>query len=326
MNTKTKQPEISAKRLSTIAIALGGGALFTLSLQGFLSFALVGKAETAAPVKDALSSSIPVDSFLNISLEASAAYVLDLTTGKPLYAKNGNGKLPLASITKIMTALVTRERISFGTVVTLTKNDLAAEGDTGLRPGERWRMGDLLDVMLLVSSNDAAHAVAGFVGSDGQSDYEGGASAARANFVGMMNKKALALGFNTMEFFNESGLDLSEIQNGGYGSAREVALLLSELWEKYPTAIEITAQKDAEIYSQDKIVHILQNTNEATGRFPGLIGSKTGYTTLAGGNLAIIFDVGIGHPVAAVILGSSYKGRFEDMQKLVQATIKTISL
>ncbi len=325
MNTKKNQTEISAKRIKAIVVALGGATLLTLAVQGFLSFILADNTDVPSrlSVKEELRAPYG-DSFVNIDLEARAAYVIELSTGKMIFSKNENEKLPLASITKIMTTLVAREHISPSAVVTLTKDDLVVEGDTGLLSGERWRMGDLLDVMLIVSSNDAASAVATFVGSNGQSSYEGGEAGGRVNFVKMMNEKALTLGFSTIEFFNESGLDVSETQNGGYGSAREVALLFAELWKKYPTSVEITVRKDARIYSQDKIAHILQNTNEVTGRFPGLVGSKTGYTDLAGGNLAIIFDRGIGSPVVLVVLGSTYKGRFEDMQKLVRATIKAL--
>ncbi len=317
-------------------MVLGGATLLTLAINGLLSFALTGSAdegirsnsnaELRASVGDLFANTTleeirasESDPFANITLEASAAYVFDLATGKTLFSKNENEKLPLASITKIMTTLVAREHISPNVVVTLTKSDLSAEGDTGLLSGERFTISDLLDVMLIVSSNDAASAVAAFVGSNRQaSDIV----LSRARFVHMMNEKTLALGFNTMEFFNESGLDVNETQSGGYGSAREVALLFAELWKKYPTAVEITTRKDARIYSQDKIAHILENTNEATSQFPGLVGSKTGYTMLAGGNLAIIFDRGIGSPVVLVVLGSTHKGRFEDMKRLVQATIK----
>lgn len=267
----------------------------------------------------------PTDPFLNISLEAHAVYVLDLKTGKALFSKNENEKLPLASVTKLMTALLAREQVSESAVVTLTKDDLSAEGDSGLRSGERWRLGDLLNVMLLVSSNDAAHAVAGFIGGQAQ---QSASDDPRKYFIVMMNERARALGLAQMEFFNESGLDVNEGQNGlpaiasatagGYGSARNVADLFAELWKKYPETVEITARKDARIISQDDIAHILPNTNEIVGHIPGLIASKTGYTTLAGGNLAVIFDKGIGEPVVAVVLGSSYKGRFADMEKLVE--------
>ena len=332
----TKKENHSVKKFSALMAVLFGGALLSLGFQGVLSSAIPFKNQGASLAEASPEQKkVAEDPFAKITLEARAVFVYDLTTGKTLFSKNENEKLPLASITKIMTTLVARDHTSSGMVVTLTKDDLSAEGDTGLRPGERWRMADLLDVMLIVSSNDAAHAVASFVGSNGQSISEGDEAVARTQFIKMMNEKAHQLGFNSMEFFNESGLDISGVVNergtknardtaGGYGSARDVSLLFSELWKKYPTAVEITTHKDARITSQNGIAHILPNTDEALGHFPGVIGSKTGYTTLAGGNLAIIFDVGIGHPVVAVVLGSTYNGRFEDMVKLVKATLKTL--
>ena len=331
MDTRKNTTEIGARRLKFLAVTLGGGALFALALQGFLSFALESKAETVsadAPQAEIHAPAV-VDPFVGITLEAHAAYVIDLTTKKVLFAKNENEKLPLASVTKLMTALVARNHMHSDVVITLSKDDLAAEGDSGLHSGERWRMGDLLDVMLLISSNDAAHAIAGFVGADGLQDID--REIAHTKFVSMMNEKAQALGFSTMDFFNESGLDIDKTKNGlpaqagGYGSAHDVASLMTTLWQTYPTTLEVTAHKDARITSQDGIAHILPNTNEAAGRYAGLIASKTGFTDLAGGNLVILFDVGMGHPVVAVVLGSTYKGRFEDMHALTQATLQALN-
>ncbi len=316
----TKKENQAFKKFSVLMSVLFVGALLTLGTQGLAS-STIPQRNMSASVVHALNEEIraPQSPFQNIAIEARAVYVLDVATGNVLFAQNENEKLPLASVTKLMTALVARERMSENIVVTLNKDDLAKEGDTGLRPGERWLIGNLIDVMLLVSSNDAAHAIAAFVGLGGQ---DIGLPASRTNFIQMMNEKSKMLGFLTLEFFNESGLDVSETKNGGYGSAREVSLLMTELWKKYPETLEVTARKDARIYSYDKLAYTLPNTNEATGQFPGLLGSKTGYTSLAGGNLAIIFDRGVGSPVVAVVLGSTRNERFEDMQKLVSATLK----
>lgn len=309
--------------LRALAVVLGCGALLAVSLQAFLVSALPTQAQMQtqeqADTPEELRVAVLVNQFENIVLEAHAAFVLDLKNGSVLFTRNEKEKLPLASVTKLMTALIAREHMSESIVVTLSKDDLATEGDSGLRTGERWRLGDLLNVMLLVSSNDAAYAVAGFVGEEGHPAGEEVSDAARTRFIQMMNEKAHALGLAQMEFFNESGLDISQMQNGGYGSAHDVAFLFAELWKEYPETIEITARKDARIVSQDDIAHTLFNTDEAVGKFFGLIASKTGYTTLAGGNLAIIFDRGIGDPVVAVVLGSTFKGRFDDMEKLVEA-------
>lgn len=336
MNTKKDREKIVTKRAHALLVVLGGGAGLAVAMQGLLSLVLPAQAENISPVTvhEEISATEIINPFENISIEARAGFVMDLKTGTVLYAKNENEKLSLASVTKLMTALVAREHLPESVVVTLTKDDLSAEGDSGLRSGERWRLGDILNAMLLISSNDAAHAVAGFVGANGTPEQVANADFARANFVQMMNEKAKALGLAQTEFFNESGLDMAPPQGGqlaqvsvlerggGYGSARDTATLFAELWKKYPETVEITAHKDARIYSQDEVAHIFPNTNEIVGHIPGLVASKTGFTNISGGNLAVIFDRGIGDPVVAVVLGSSYKGRFDDMQKLVLAVGK----
>lgn len=319
------------KKISPLVALFGGGVVIVVGFQTILSLVLP-TATSSTLESEKNSTATVINSFSNLQLEARGVYVLDLSTGKPLFVQNENEKLPLASITKLMTALVARDNASESAIVTTTRDDLETEGDTGLRVGERWRMGDLLNMMLIISSNDAAHGVARFIGAQGQPSDDVYHRASRTRFIQMMNDKARALELVQMEFLNETGLDVENVskapptQNGGYGSARDVALLFAELWKKYPTAVEISTLPAARIISQDNIVHILPNTDEAIGKFPGLIASKTGYTTLAGGNLAIIFDRGIGHPVVAVVLGSSQKGRFEDMEKLIVAARKTISM
>ena len=331
MDTKKKETEwvLQEGRLKYIALLLAGGALVAVLLQGLLYFISPSQRKDDNQISKEATTQERVGPFSRVSLEAHAVYVLDLKTNAVLFEKNGQEKLPLASITKTMTTLLARENISQNAVITLSKDDLAAEGDSGLRTGERWRVGDLLNLMLIISSNDAAHAIAGFVGG-GIQGVERGTPEARARFIAMMNEKAHTLGFPQMEFFNESGLDIIDVKKGaparagGYGSAHDVALLFSELWKKYPDTVEITTHKAARIVSQSDIAHILPNTDEITGQIPGLIASKTGYTTLAGGNLVVIFDRGIGDPVVAVVLGSTYKGRFDDMQKIVEVVRNVI--
>ncbi|MFA5997100.1 MAG: serine hydrolase [Candidatus Paceibacterota bacterium] len=331
MNPRNYKEHFTPKRIIALVIVLGSTAAFALLMQWFVSFYTPVGTQRVSKVSNTTSLSEKiVNPFDTVALVARGAYVYDLKTNTVLFAKNENEKLPLASVTKLMTALVARESMSASAVLTLTKDDLAAEGDTGLRPGERWRLGDLLRATLIISSNDGAHAVASFVGANGHPENYPDMSLTRANFIQMMNAKAVELGLDQMEFFNESGLDVSTTQNGlpeivstagGYGSAKNVAELIAELWSKYPDTVEVTARKEVNISSQDKIAHYLPNTNEIVGKIPGLIASKTGFTDLAGGNLAVIFDRGIGDAIVIVVLGSGYKERFEDVQKLVAATI-----
>lgn len=304
-------------------IVLGSGIVLALLMQGLVSSFPSSDIQPNIITAKKEKTEKKINPFDNISLVAHAAYVFDIKTNSVLFAKNENEKLPLASVTKLMTALVTRESMSESVVLTLTKDDLAAEGDSGLRSGERWRLGDLLRATLIISSNDGAHAVAGFVGADGHPEGFPDMAVARANFITLMNAKAVELNLDQMEFFNESGLDVSATQNGGYGSVKNVAQLIAVLWQKYPDTVEVTARKEVNISSQDKIAHYLPNTNEIVGKIPGLIASKTGFTDLSGGNLAVIFDRGMGDPVVVVVLGSGYKERFDDVQKLV--TVATVS-
>jgi len=313
---------IEEKKLKSIILVLGGGAILALFLQMLLSFVVSPQIKKEVANSEEMknrqqASILNAAAFEEANLEAHAVYVFDLKTKEVLFAKNEQEKLPLASVTKIMTTFLARERVSRDAILVLSKDDLAAEGDSGLRTGERWRLEDLLNLMLIISSNDAAHAIAGFVGG-GSQGIERGTPEARTRFIAMMNEEAHTLNLTQMEFFNESGLDINATKNGGYGSARDVAILFAKLWEKYPETVEITTHKATRVISQNDIVHILPNTDEITGQIPGLIASKTGYTTLAGGNLAVIFDRGVGDPVVAVVLGSTYKGRFDDMQKIVR--------
>ena len=325
MDTRRNRINQEAKRARALILVLGGGVLLALLMQGLLSFITQDKilVNTSTPAEIRIAEVKKfVSPYDKLILEAHAVYVYELRTGTVLFAKNENEKLPLASVTKLMTALVAREHLKESAVLSITKDDLLAEGDSGLLSGERWRLGDLLNVMLLVSSNDAAHVISAFVGAEGLPSENVDASVARTEFIKMMNVKARELNLTQMQFFNESGLDVNPAENGGYGSAQNVAQLFAELWKKYPETIEITAHKDARIFSQEKTAHILPNTNEIVGHIPGLVASKTGFTNISGGNLTVIFDRGIGDPVIVVVLGSTYKGRFEDVQRLVSVATK----
>jgi len=96
--------------------------------------------------------------------------------------------------------------------------------------------------------------------------------------------------------------------------------LMSYIWKNEPEAISQTNKHELEFVSEDGFLHVAENTNEDVNNISGLIGSKTGYTDLAGGNLAIIYDAGLNHPIVVVVLGSTLGGRFEDVESLVEAT------
>lgn len=265
------------------------------------------------------------DPFSALALHAKSAYVWDIQAHKKIFGYNEHTTLPLASLTKVMVALVATEILPDDTTITITAGDLLSEGDSGLLAGEKWKLSDLLDLTLMSSSNDGASAIAGVAGSSlslGREpvDREG----AKQLFIERMNKKARVIGLETTYFSNESGLDIESMVSGAYGSARDIAMLFEYVYRRHPSLFSGTALPGKAISSESNLIHHVVNTNQAVEHLTGVIGSKTGYTDLAGGNIAMIVDVGIDHPVAIVVLGSTRDGRFTDAEKLIAATASTI--
>lgn len=168
--------------------------------------------------------------------------------------------------------------------------------------------------MLLVSSNDGAYALGAFAGGALNANNPENA------FVEAMNVRAKELGLKQTYFRNPTGLDLTETEAGAYGSARDVATLLEYILEKEPQLLEMTTEAEAVFLNESGQAHEASNTNYVVEVIPNAIASKTGYTTLSGGNLAVAYNVGLNHPVIAVVLGSTHQGRFSDILKLVEAS------
>jgi D-alanyl-D-alanine carboxypeptidase len=130
---------------------------------------------------------------------------------------------------------------------------------------------------------------------------------------------------NESRFNNETGLDLSSSESGGYSSSRDVAFLFAYVLRNHPEILEATRHEIFNVKSENNIKHSATNTNIGIQNIPGLIASKTGYTDMAGGNLAIVFDPGVGRPIVVVALGSSEVGRFSDISLLTKTTFEYLS-
>lgn len=277
--------------------------------------------------------------FSDISILAKSVYIWDVDGQRELYSKNKNEQLPLASVSKVMTALVALENMPITTHIKITDESIKQEGDSKLRSGEEWNIKDLIDYSLISSSNDGIYAVANAVESlkiersannvaspvailETQSSEEMG----RKNFIDLMNKKAKEIGLRQTYYLNETGLDASPEKNGGYGSAEDMAKLFAYLIKNKPEVLEATAYDKVNFTSLGGLNYIALNTNEITSEIPGLIASKTGFTDMAGGNLVIAFDAGLMRPIIISVLGSTIDGRFEDMKKLVNLVAKPPSV
>lgn len=268
--------------------------------------------------------------FGSLEVEGKGVIVQEYPSGNILFAKNPNDSFALASLAKFMTALTAQEAEElkpspFPLVIPITEGAIRQEGDSGFLAGETFYLEDLIDIMLANSSNDAAFAIAAFAGDlfAGQDLTEKDSVEA---FIQRMNIKKDDLGFSDLRFSNVTGLDIDEENNisGAYGSPTHIADLIALLLREYPFLFEKTQQDIFAVSSSDS-VHSFENTNDFASAIPGLRASKTGYTDLAGGNLAVAVDIGFGRTVIIVVFGSSFDGRFSDVEKLYKATLNYYS-
>jgi D-alanyl-D-alanine endopeptidase (penicillin-binding protein 7) len=252
--------------------------------------------------------------FDNITLTSEAAFVFDVRDSRVLYEREADRIKPLASITKLMTALVASEIVKEGTIIPITAAAINQDGTSGLSVGETFSYRTLSDLVLLSSSNDGAYALSAAVGEALDPNSPDAA------FVKAMNVRAKELGLNSTYFRNPTGLDVSESEAGAYSTAREVAALMSYILQNRPEILEATTHSLSVVYDEAGNRHEIENTNRVIDAIPTAIASKTGYTTLSGGNLVVAFDAGVNRPVVVVVLGSSHQGRFTDILSLVAAT------
>ena len=263
------------------------------------------------------SSTIP-QKIENVSLIAKSAYVWDVKEQRVLFQKNENEVLPLASITKLMTALIAYELVPDETKVTVTKEAASQQSGGTLNAGEVFKAKDLADFALVSSYNSAAYTLADAVGG------ELGEQNPVAQFVTGMNIRAEELNLSSLKFSNPTGLDISTEEAGAYGTARDVSFLLEYIVRNHPAILEPTKSDVTTLYNENGDYHQAKNTNNIVDQIPNLIGSKTGYTDLAGGNLTVALDIGFNHPVVITVLGSTIDGRFSDVMKLIRAVQDTV--
>jgi D-alanyl-D-alanine carboxypeptidase len=231
-------------------------------------------------------------------VDARAYLVVNGGNGEVLLARHAHDRLPIASITKLMTVLVTLDRVKPTDAVSV---DPAAAGVTGstihLRAGEKLLVRDLLAGALIQSANDSAVALAEYVG-------KGDAG----SFVSMMNSEAKELGLADSHFVRPDGLDAA----GHYSSAFDVTMLAEEAM-KHPIVRRLVRQQSMSIAGG----RTLHTWNDLLGQFPGVFGVKTGHTSGAGWN-QVAAARGNGVTIYATILGSPSRSvRNADLEELL---------
>ncbi|WP_432353437.1 D-alanyl-D-alanine carboxypeptidase family protein [Anaerotruncus rubiinfantis] len=199
--------------------------------------------------------------------KAKGAVVIDAQTGRVLFAQNANLRLPMASTTKIMTALITLEQENLDEYFTVDPAAIKVEGSSmGLREGDQVSLSALAYGMLLPSGNDGANAAAVRI------------AGSKEAFAKLMNERAAEIGLEDTHFVTPSGLDDSE----HYSSAYDMALLAREALGN-PRFADICSQyKAVAQYGNPPYNRWLQNHNRLLRSYEGAVGVKTGFTDTAG--------------------------------------------
>ena len=209
-------------------------------------------------------SNMPVGA---VSTSAKAAAVINGDTGEVIYAANADENLPMASTTKIMTALLLCENADLNEEITVTADMLRVEGSSmGLLAGARVTYHDLLYGMMLASGNDAANVTAISIAGTVE------------KFAEMMNKKAEELGLKSTHFVTPSGLDA----DGHYTTARELALLAAYALKNEDFAKAAASESAVLNYGNPPYRRSLTNHNKMLKLFDGAVGVKTGFTKKSG--------------------------------------------
>ncbi len=198
-------------------------------------------------------------------IQSRSAVVMDSATGRVLYAKNPELRLMPASTAKLMTALVVIEKANLSDVVTVSRRAAnTAPTRAGFKAGDKVTIETLLHAALMKSANDAAVALAEAV------------AGSEAEFVHLMNRKALAIGANETHFINASGLP----GKGQYITAYDLSKIMRHAI-KYPVLKDILGTRITEISTKSGKTMFLKNTNKLLWSDEDLLGGKTGYTNQA---------------------------------------------
>ena len=221
---------------------------------------------------------------------AAAAIVMDARTGDILCKKNADEGRPIASTTKLMTALLVLERKKLSDVVPAARyRPLPIESKINLQPGERMTVADLLRGLMLESANDAAVTLAESV------------SGSREAFVRLMNRRAGELGLRGTRYANPIGLD----DAGNYSTARELALLTQKLRE-FPFFRDLVDSPSATLKSGNR-QRFIRNRNKLVSLFEWVTGVKTGKTNGAG-YVLVGSAAKRGISLISVVLGADSEG------------------
>jgi len=255
-----------------------------------------------AGITDTQDIPIKTGESIDVVLSSKAALVWDEETGTILYEKNIQEKRPVASLSKLLTALVVRENMSLKSSVTIPKEVISAQKkgvDISLPVGDKANVYDLLAAGLIASANDAMVSLA--VATSGTED----------EFSITANEFAKKNGAFSTRVSNSTGLGGGE----QYSTAFDIKELFS-LAYRDKIIRDLLVSKDGTLTTEAGVSRKYKSTNQLFGTYFPVLAAKTGYTVEAGENLVVMTYGEEGQRIGAVLLGS--EARFQDMKTLVE--------
>lgn len=240
---------------------------------------------------------------------ANSAIIFDTTLQKTLFEKNPKEKLPMASLAKIMTAIIAIENAKPDDKYIVKPEHLVGENSMGLSTGEVLSLEELMYGLILPSGNDAAEVLAAY--------FPGG----RTAFISAMNNKAKALGLSDTHFTNPSGL---EGDGNQYSTTYDLMVMTQYALTRFPLFAQVvkTYEHKIEKTNLHKGYYLFNETNLLTS-YPGVKGVKTGYTFEAGLCLVTYLEYK-DHKIIGVLLGSN--NRRQEMKDMLDYSLLSLGI
>jgi D-alanyl-D-alanine carboxypeptidase len=235
---------------------------------------------------------------------ADAAFIYDIDSGKVLYSKNPEKIRPVASVTKVMTAIVILENKDLDEIVKVAPQAAWVTGSKmHLYPFEQIKVRELIAGMLIASANDAAKALESYFGKE--------------DLVNLMNEKSEWLGLKATHFVEASGLDAQD-----HSSVKDLAILSDYALKNKIFKDLVRKREYTAVSANGKIQHLVHTTNRLLKNYPDIIGLKTGFTDEAG-NCLIAAAKQKNHRIVAIVLGVPDGDlRFFEARKLLDWAFK----
>ncbi len=284
----------------------------------FLAAAAVSR-ESALPGREA-ESNIP--RFIRVgtgepAIRADAVLVKRMKSGEVLFERNAGERLPMASLTKLMTALLL---VELGEPLALVEFSEAAKSalqpddkKSSVRAGDNLRAEDILKLLIISSDSDAAYAAAEHVAIAEQPLLRDASFRERLDFfAALMNERARALGLSDTQFSNPTGND----DPAQFSTAHDLARLAGIIVASHPELWTFSRTQELFVFGRDGERYGVVNTNPLLAEYPAIYGSKTGFDDEAKGTLLLLYQIAPGDLVASVLLSSP--DRFSDGRALIR--------